>query len=112
MPQTKPSTPPPFDQGIFLLHYNRGREAFQEGRYGEARNELEKAQKMAQVGERLQDAYRIAKSCVTRDDLICITGSIFVVAQARRAWAARHPEAFAADDWVFQDETAGEIVPD
>ncbi|MBI2214036.1 MAG: tetratricopeptide repeat protein [Acidobacteria bacterium] len=46
MPQTKPSTPPPFDQGIFLLHYNRGREAFQEGRYGEARNELEKAQKM------------------------------------------------------------------
>ena len=46
------------------------------------------------------------------DDLICITGSIFVVAQARRAWAARHPESFAADDWVFQDETAGEVVPD
>ncbi|MCM2314547.1 MAG: tetratricopeptide repeat protein [Thermoanaerobaculia bacterium] len=45
-PQTKPNTPPPFDQGVFLLHYNRGREAFQEGRYGEARNELEKAQKM------------------------------------------------------------------
>ena len=41
------------------------------------------------------------------DDLICVTGSIFVVAQARRAWAARHPEAFSADDWVFQDETAG-----
>ena len=46
------------------------------------------------------------------DDLICVTGSIFVVAQARRAWATRHPEAFAPDDWVFQDETAGEIVPD
>jgi dihydrofolate synthase / folylpolyglutamate synthase len=46
------------------------------------------------------------------DDLICITGSIFVVAQARRAWARRHPEVFAADDWVFQDETAGEVVPD
>jgi hypothetical protein len=46
------------------------------------------------------------------NDLICITGSIFVVAQARRAWAARHPEVFAADDWVFQDETAGEVVPD
>ena len=46
------------------------------------------------------------------DDLICITGSIFVVAQARRAWATRHPEAFATDDWVFQDETAGETVPD
>src|ERR1043165_8203335 len=36
----------PFDQGVFLLHYNRGREAFQEGRYGEARRELEAAQKM------------------------------------------------------------------
>jgi dihydrofolate synthase/folylpolyglutamate synthase len=46
------------------------------------------------------------------DDLICITGSIFVVAQARRAWATRHPEAFAVDDWVFQDETAGETVRD
>ncbi|HKB79766.1 MAG TPA: tetratricopeptide repeat protein [Thermoanaerobaculia bacterium] len=36
----------PFDQGVFLLHYNRGREAFQEGRYGEARRELENAQKL------------------------------------------------------------------
>jgi uncharacterized protein (AIM24 family) len=36
----------PFDQGVFLLHYNRGREGFQEGRYGEARRELEAAQKM------------------------------------------------------------------
>ncbi len=35
----------PFDQGVFLLHYNRGREAFQEGRYAEARRELEGAQK-------------------------------------------------------------------
>jgi dihydrofolate synthase/folylpolyglutamate synthase len=40
------------------------------------------------------------------DDLICITGSIFVVAQARWAWMRRHPETFAPDDWVFQDETA------
>ncbi|SRR5581483_8427817 len=36
----------PFDQGVFLLHYNRGREAFQEGRYAEARRELEGAQKL------------------------------------------------------------------
>ncbi|HEY8182076.1 MAG TPA: tetratricopeptide repeat protein [Thermoanaerobaculia bacterium] len=36
----------PFDQGVFLLHYNRGREAFQEGRYAEARRELESAQKL------------------------------------------------------------------
>src|ERR1700757_41213 len=36
----------PFYQGVFLLHYNRGREAFQEGRYAESRRELEAAQKM------------------------------------------------------------------
>ncbi|HUP46987.1 MAG TPA: tetratricopeptide repeat protein [Thermoanaerobaculia bacterium] len=36
----------PFDQGVFLLHYNRGREAFQENRYAEARRELESAQKL------------------------------------------------------------------
>ena len=46
------------------------------------------------------------------DDVICVTGSISVVAQARRAWAARHPEAFSPDDWVFQDETPGQDVPD
>jgi uncharacterized protein (AIM24 family) len=36
----------PFDQGVFLLHYNRGREAFHDGRYAEARRELESAQKL------------------------------------------------------------------
>ncbi len=48
----------------------------------------------------------------TADDVICVTGSVFVVAQARRAWAARHPDAFPPDDWVFQDETPGRPVPD
>ncbi len=46
MPNINPAVPPPFDHGVFLLHYNRGREAFQEGRYGEARKELETAQKL------------------------------------------------------------------
>jgi Flp pilus assembly protein TadD/uncharacterized protein (AIM24 family) len=46
MSQIRPNVPPPFDQGVFLLHYNRGREAFQEGRYGEARLELESAQRL------------------------------------------------------------------
>lgn len=46
MPQTHPNVPPPFDQGVFLMHYNRGREAFQEGRYAEARRELEVAQRL------------------------------------------------------------------
>src|SRR5687768_9992163 len=46
MPDRDPAVAPPFDQGVFLLHYNRGREAFQEGRYAEARRELEAAQRM------------------------------------------------------------------
>ncbi len=46
MPRHDPNVPPPFDQGIFLVHYNRGKDAFQEGRYGEARRDLELAQRM------------------------------------------------------------------
>src|SRR6476659_2605474 len=48
MPDRDNATPlqAPFDQGVFLLHYNRGREAFQEARYGEARRELENAQRL------------------------------------------------------------------
>src|SRR5438552_7488228 len=46
MPENRPAVAPPFDQGVFLLHYNRGREAFQEGRYAEARRELEQAQRL------------------------------------------------------------------
>ncbi len=46
MPPTDTRVPPPFDQGVFLLHYNRGREAFQDGRYGEARQQLESAQRL------------------------------------------------------------------
>ncbi|HEX6176906.1 MAG TPA: tetratricopeptide repeat protein [Thermoanaerobaculia bacterium] len=41
-----PSLSAPFDHGVFLLHCNRGREAFHEGRYAEARRELENAQKL------------------------------------------------------------------
>ncbi|HEX6084081.1 MAG TPA: tetratricopeptide repeat protein [Thermoanaerobaculia bacterium] len=46
MPERDPVVAPPFDQGVFLLHYNRGREAFQEGRTAEARRELESAQRL------------------------------------------------------------------
>ncbi|PYQ29636.1 MAG: hypothetical protein DMF56_11780 [Acidobacteria bacterium] len=46
MPERSPAVVPPFDQGVFLLHYNRGREAFQEGRYAEARQQLESAQRL------------------------------------------------------------------
>lgn len=46
MPERDPAVAPPFDQGVFLLHYNRGREAFGEGHYAAARRELESAQRL------------------------------------------------------------------
>ncbi len=46
MPTDTRNLSAPFDQGVFLLHYNRGREAFQDGRYGEARQQLEAAQRL------------------------------------------------------------------
>jgi tetratricopeptide (TPR) repeat protein len=45
MPQRQPGVPPPFDEGVFLMHFNRGRAAFEAGRIGEARRELELAQR-------------------------------------------------------------------
>lgn len=45
---------------------------------------LEKTQKMSQVARSLKDAYRIALSCVTREDLICITGSVYLVGEAKK----------------------------
>ena len=48
----------------------------------------ENSSKMAQVAEDLLEAYRIAKTCVTRDDLICITGSVYLVGHAKRLLSA------------------------
>ena len=44
----------------------------------------EKSHKMAQVEEDLMDAYRTATHCVGREDLICITGSFYLVGLAKR----------------------------
>jgi len=49
---------------------------------------VEKSQKMAQVGETLEEAYQIACKSVTREDLICITGSVYLVGLAKRLQAA------------------------
>ena len=46
MPKHDRDLPPPFDHGVFLMHFNRGREAFQQGRFAEARTELEASQKL------------------------------------------------------------------
>ena len=64
------------------------------------------------VQDGLDAAINEAMAWAGPEDLICVTGSIFAVAQARRAWANHHPQAFASDDWVFQDETPGIEVSD
>lgn len=45
---------------------------------------MERSGKMAQVAATLEDAMQIALSAVTRDDLICITGSFTLVGEAKR----------------------------
>ncbi len=44
----------------------------------------EKCTKMAQVAPTLEEALVIAGSAVTREDLICITGSFYIVGEAKR----------------------------
>lgn len=43
----------------------------------------EKSHKMAMVEETLERAYQTACNCVTREDLICITGSVYLVGRAK-----------------------------
>ncbi len=40
------------------------------------------------------------------DDVICVTGSVFVVASARHVWSRSHPGTFSPEDWVAFDEIA------
>ena len=42
----------------------------------------EKTQKMAMVEPDLKDAFRVACNCVGRDDLVCVTGSMYLVGRA------------------------------
>lgn len=51
----------------------------------------ERSQKMAQVEPTLREAYRTATHCVTREDLICITGSFYLVGAAKRELAGNAP---------------------
>ena len=43
---------------------------------------MERSGKMAQVAPTLEEAMRIALGAITREDLICITGSFYLVAEA------------------------------
>lgn len=44
----------------------------------------EKSPKMAMVEEDLVEAFRTACNCVTREDLICVTGSVYLVGLAKQ----------------------------
>lgn len=47
--------------------------------------------KMAQVANNLQEALSIANRAVTKEDLICITGSFYLVGEAKKHFAAGAP---------------------
>jgi dihydrofolate synthase/folylpolyglutamate synthase len=48
---------------------------------------MERSGKMAQVAPNLEQAMHIALGAVTREDLICITGSFYIVAEAIRTFS-------------------------
>jgi len=50
---------------------------------------IERSGKMAQVASTLEEALEIAERAVTREDLICITGSFHLVGQAKQILANR-----------------------
>lgn len=52
--------------------------------YEMAEQYTEMTGKMAQVADSLDEAVRIAGSAVTRGDLICVTGSCYIVGRAKR----------------------------
>ena len=65
-----------------------------------------------QITDDAQPALQLAESLARPDDLILITGSIFVVAAARESWSKLRPETFSPDDWVYRSEPIdGEFTP-
>jgi len=50
---------------------------------------MELSGKMAQVAKSLEDAVQIALGAVGREDLICVTGSFYLVAQAMRKFTGK-----------------------
>jgi dihydrofolate synthase / folylpolyglutamate synthase len=57
---------------------------------------VEQYGKMAQVASNLEEALAIANRAVTKEDLICITGSFYLVGEAKRLFAARAAAQAAA----------------
>jgi dihydrofolate synthase/folylpolyglutamate synthase len=47
--------------------------------------------KMAQVADSLEESLEIARRAVTKEDLVCITGSFYLVGEAKRHFATLKP---------------------
>jgi dihydrofolate synthase/folylpolyglutamate synthase len=54
-----------------------------------AAQHAEQSVKMSQVAETLDDALQIAMGAISREDLICVTGSFYLVAEAMRKFSAK-----------------------
>jgi len=65
-----------------------------------AQRYVEQYGKMAQVAASLEDALEIAYRAVSKEDLICITGSFYLVGQAKKLIASRAAAAQAAQTTV------------
>ena len=48
---------------------------------------IENSGKMAQVCPTLEEAMTVATSAISREDLICVTGSFYIVAEAIRKYS-------------------------
>ena len=59
------------------------------------------------VTANVPDALRLAGDLAGPNDLVLVTGSIFVVADVRESWNVLHPQAFPPDDWVHVAEPIG-----
>jgi len=60
--------------------------------------------KMAQVAPSLEEALSIANRAVTKEDLICITGSFYLVGEAKKYFAAKQEAAAAQAALLAQQD--------
>jgi dihydrofolate synthase/folylpolyglutamate synthase len=69
-------------------------------------------EKMIRTTDDTVSALAQALALTGPDDLILVTGSIFVVAAVREAWIKLHPQALPPDDWAhFSEPIDGQFTP-
>lgn len=57
-----------------------------------------------EVAETVAAGLATATDGVGSDVVVCLAGSLFVAAEGREAWLARHPRGLPAGDWAYQAE--------